>query len=60
MPSWSMPLTMVDVEVAMPWVKEHTRSGKKVRSYYRLNSKWNFWFGLFLLVLLFGIYHKSR
>jgi uncharacterized integral membrane protein len=39
----------------MPVVKAHRRSGKPVRSYYRLNSIWNFWFGLLLLLLFFAV-----
>ncbi|MEV0733434.1 hypothetical protein [Polymorphospora sp. NPDC050346] len=39
----------------MPFVRSHKRAGKRVRSYYRLNSKWNFWFGLLLLVFLFAV-----
>lgn len=39
----------------MPFVKAHTRRGKRVRGHYRLNSIWNFWFGLLLMVVLFAI-----
>jgi len=40
----------------MPFVKAHTRQGgTKVKSYYRLNSIWNFWFGFLLLLLFFAV-----
>ncbi|WP_433827717.1 hypothetical protein ACQP2E_37785 [Actinoplanes sp. CA-015351] len=40
----------------MPFVKAHTRKdGTKVKSHYRLNSIWNFWFGFLLLLLFFAV-----
>lgn len=40
----------------MPVVKAHTKKdGTKVRSYYRLNSIWNFWFGFLLMLLFFAV-----
>ncbi|MFD1324563.1 hypothetical protein [Micromonospora sonneratiae] len=42
----------------MPIVRGHQRGGKRVRGYYRLNSIWNSWFGLLLIVLLVAIARK--
>ncbi len=40
----------------MPNVKSYTRkNGTKVRGHYRLLSRWNFGFGLVLLVLFFAV-----
>ncbi|GAB1639635.1 hypothetical protein [Krasilnikovia sp. MM14-A1259] len=40
----------------MPFVKPYSRSdGTKVRSHYRLNSIWNFWFGFLLLLLVLSV-----
>lgn len=40
---------------AMPFVKPHTRGETPVKGYYRVNSVWNFWFGLILLVLFLHV-----
>ncbi|MEV6346263.1 hypothetical protein [Actinoplanes sp. NPDC051851] len=44
----------------MPFVKSHTRRGKPVRAYYRLNSIWNFWFGFLLMLLMFAFARGGR
>lgn len=46
--------------VAMPFVRSHTRNGKPVKGYHRVNSVWNFWFGLILMIIFFAMVHKSR
>lgn len=35
----------------MPFVKPHKRAGSPVKGHYRLLSRWNFGFGLLLLLL---------
>ena len=42
----------------MPWVRAHTRNGRKVRAHHRVASRWWFGFGIVLLVLLAGLRHE--
>ncbi|MCX4471425.1 hypothetical protein OOK41_14105 [Micromonospora sp. NBC_01655] len=44
----------------MPLVSRHKRGGKPVRGYYRLNSIWNFWFGLILMLFFFAYVSKHQ
>lgn len=40
----------------MPWVNAYTKKdGTRVKSHYRLNSIWNFWFGFLLMILFFAV-----
>jgi hypothetical protein len=41
----------------MPFVKEHTRGGQPVKAHYRLISRWNFGFGLLLMLLFLHVAH---
>lgn len=44
----------------MPFVKPHVRKdGTKVKGYYRLNSIWNFWFGMLLLLLFLAVANRQ-
>jgi hypothetical protein len=58
--SGSVPSAVLIRETPMPIVKSYKRRGKRVRGYYRVNSVWNFWFGLLLLVVLFALYRGNR
>ncbi|WP_170286664.1 hypothetical protein [Micromonospora olivasterospora] len=37
-----------------------TSGAKPVRGYYRLNSVWNFWFGLILMLFFFAYVSKHQ
>ncbi|MFI6230224.1 hypothetical protein ACIBCR_23290 [Micromonospora echinospora] len=39
----------------MPWVKAHTRRGRRVRAHHRVASRWWFGLGIILLILVAGL-----
>jgi hypothetical protein len=43
----------------MPFVKAYTKKdGTKVKAHYRLNSIWNFFFGMLLLLLFLDVVNR--